>query len=145
MTNPAFALPASILGFGALWFGVLKIISLLGWQRLATSYRVAELPAVPRKWLALAYVGIIQYQRVIRANASSEGLGLAVVFPFRIGHPPLLIPWQAIGPVRKRKKWLTSIYSTTIRTSDTSSLDFEFTDDSFLAELRPWRSLIDVR
>jgi hypothetical protein len=145
MNHPAFALPIPILGFAALWCGIVKVIALLGWQRLAASYRVDELPAVPRKWLSLAYVGFIQYQNVIRANASSEGLGLSVIFPFRIGHPPLLIPWQAIGPVHKKKKWLQSRYSITIHTDDTSSLDFEFTNDSFLVELRPWLSLIDVR
>lgn len=145
MDNPAFAIPILILGFAALWFGVIKVIALLGWQRLVASYRVDELPAVPRRWLSLAYVGFIQYQNVIRANASAEGRGLSVIFPFRVGHPPLLIPWQAIGPLQHKKKWLRSMYSITIRTGDTTSIEFEFTNDSFLAELRPWLLVGEVR
>jgi hypothetical protein len=135
--------PLILLGFIAFWLGVVKVIALLGWQRLATHYHVAQVPAVPRQWLSLAYVGFIQYQRVIRAGASAEGLVLTVIFPFRVGHPPLLIPWQAIGPVHHKKKWLRSTYSVTIRTDDTSSVEFEFTDNSFLTKLRPWLSVVE--
>lgn len=145
METPAFTLSIAILGFVALWFGVIKIISLLGWRRLATQYQVDQVPAVPRQWLSLAYVGFIQYQSVIRAAASAEGLVLTVIFPFRVGHPPLLIPWQAIGPVRNKKKWLKSMYSISIHTSDITSLEFEFEDNSFLAALRPWLSVVEVR
>jgi hypothetical protein len=145
MDNPALVIPVIILGFAALWFGIIKIISLLGWQRLATHYQVDRLPLVRRHWLSLAYVRFIQYQSVIRAGASEEGLNLSVIFPFRVGHPPLLIPWHAIGPVYYKKKMFHSLYSITIRIDDTTSLEFGFADSSLLAELRPWLSVIDAR
>ena len=145
MDNPVFALPVLLLGFAALWFGIIKIISLLGWQRLATPYQVDQLPPVRRHWLSLAYVRFIQYQSVIRAGASEEGLSLSVIFPFRVGHPPLLIPWHAIGPVYYKKKMFHSLYSITIRTGDSTNLELRFANSALLAELRTWLSVIDVR
>lgn len=145
MNDPVVALPLVILGFVALWFGVIKIISLLGWRRLATHYQVDQLPAVRRQWLSLAYIRAIQYQRVIRAGASEEGLSMSVIFPFRVGHPPLLIPWHAIGPVYYKKQLLYNLYSITIRLDDATSLEFKFADSTLLTELRPWLSVIDAR
>jgi hypothetical protein len=144
MNNPAFIVPLGILSFAALWFGVIKLTSFLGWRRLATHYQVDQVPTGARRLLSLAYVRFLQYQSVIRAGAFAEGLVLTVLFPFRVGHPPLLIPWQAIGPVYCTKNWLRSIYSITISTDGTSSVEFKFTDKSFLEELRPRLLVIDL-
>jgi hypothetical protein len=46
--------------------------------------------------------------------------------------------------VYHKKKWLKSMYRTTIRTGDTTR-EFEFTDEAFLLALRPWLSMIEVR
>ena len=36
------------------------------------------------------------YSSVIRLTAASDALYASVLFPFRIGHPPLRIPWDEI-------------------------------------------------
>jgi hypothetical protein len=36
------------------------------------------------------------YSSVIRITAASDALYASVMFPFRIGHPPLRIPWEEI-------------------------------------------------
>jgi hypothetical protein len=138
MVNLPLLLPTFLLGFLALWAIIGKLIALFGWRRLANHYQVDHLPAGPRQWLSLVYVGPIKYQNVIYAQASAEGLGLSVLFLFRIGHPPLLIPWQAIGPVQYKKGWFTTSYSISIRTSDTSSIQLKFESKSFLTTLQPW-------
>ena len=37
------------------------------------------------------------YGGVVRVTAASDALYLSVVFLFRIGHPPLRIPWNEIN------------------------------------------------
>jgi len=37
-----------------------------------------------------------RYSSVIRLTAASDALYASVLFPFRIGHPPLRIPWDEI-------------------------------------------------
>jgi hypothetical protein len=36
------------------------------------------------------------YSSVIRLTAASDALYVSILFPFRIGHPPLRIPWDEI-------------------------------------------------
>jgi hypothetical protein len=36
------------------------------------------------------------YTNVVQLAPDADGLQLSVFFPFRIGHPPLLIPWREI-------------------------------------------------
>ena len=36
------------------------------------------------------------YSSVVRLTAASDALYASVLFPFRIGHPPLRIPWDEI-------------------------------------------------
>ena len=36
-------------------------------------------------------------------GSSYKGLYLAVLFPFRIGHPPLLIPWRDIKAKKEKR------------------------------------------
>lgn len=53
-------------------------------------------------------MGPASYKNVLRVWIEPDGLRLGVVLPFRPGHPPLLIPWDAIEDVRPRKVlWVT--------------------------------------
>ncbi|MGD0346628.1 MAG: hypothetical protein ABSA85_07730 [Terracidiphilus sp.] len=38
-----------------------------------------------------------KYSSVIRLTAASDALYVSILFPLRIGHPPLRIPWDEIG------------------------------------------------
>jgi hypothetical protein len=40
--------------------------------------------------------GWSHYSSVIRLTAATDALYVSVLFPFRIGHPPLRIPWDEI-------------------------------------------------
>jgi hypothetical protein len=46
--------------------------------------------------------GIAGYRNCLTLGASDEGLYMSVMLPFRIGHPPLLIPWAEIRVERRR-------------------------------------------
>lgn len=43
------------------------------------------------------------YGYVIRMVAADDALYLSVLFPFRLGHPPLCIPWSEITLSRTRR------------------------------------------
>ena len=129
--------PLALAGFVGFWCLIVKMLALAGWQRLATHYRVDRLPAGPLFRLGQASVGGIRYRGAMRAGVSAEGLALATGFPFGVGHPPLLIPWSAFGPVRgKTSFWMTS-YETSIQTP-TSSVALNFASQDLIEAVKPW-------
>ncbi|KAA9339320.1 hypothetical protein F0P96_01455 [Hymenobacter busanensis] len=131
-------MPLALAGFVGFWCLVVKLLSLMGWQRLATHFAVPELPLGPRFSVAQATVGGIRYRGVLQATVSAAGLGLRAGFPFRVGHAPLLIPWAAIGPVQAEKFLWTTSYSTAVRTPDGGSVSLRFTGEQLLEAARPW-------
>ena len=87
---------AWLLFFLALWSGIVMSMSLLGgWHRLAKTYAVAEVPAGGRAWIS-GMVGIARYNRTLTVATDANGFHLNVRRIFRIGHPPLFIPWSDI-------------------------------------------------
>jgi hypothetical protein len=38
-----------------------------------------------------------ELRRLSHGEANDEGIGLAVLWPFRLGHPPLFIPWSEMN------------------------------------------------
>ena len=84
------------LFFLALWSGIVMLMSLMGgWHRLAKSYAVAEIPAGGQSWMS-GMIGIARYNRTLTVATDANGLYLNVRRIFRIGHPPLFIPWKDI-------------------------------------------------
>jgi hypothetical protein len=45
------------------------------------------------------------YSGIIRIAAEEDSLYLSVVFPYRIGHPPLRIPWTEIQFGKTKFLW----------------------------------------
>lgn len=90
-----------------IYFGIFFIVSwltvsltfsrLTGWNKLSVKYRVHIIPkiklmrAVQVSWGSLMLAG-----NIYTLGSSSSGLFLGVLFPFRVGHNPLLIPWQDV-------------------------------------------------
>lgn len=77
-----------------------------GWDRLARRYR-APAGRRPREgqfeFIGSGAFGLGQYNGCLMAGATPVGLYLAMWFPFRVGHPPLLIPWEAIRNAETRR------------------------------------------
>jgi hypothetical protein len=48
-------------------------------------------------------VGQVAYGGSLNIYSSPEGLYLSVLFPFRLGHPPLFIPWDAVRNAKTRR------------------------------------------
>lgn len=67
-----------------------------GWGTLGKIYRRKNEVAGNLWHFRLSGVGILNYSTWLTAGASAEGLFLSLPLPFRIGHPPLFIPWADI-------------------------------------------------
>jgi hypothetical protein len=132
------AIPAFGAGFVALWCAVLWLVAQLGWRRLAADYQVASLPEGPHFLLRKAYLGPIGYGSALQAGATAAGLALRTVFPFRTGHPPLLIPWAAVGPLRAEKFLWATFYTTTLRTGNQDFITLKFIGSTLAEAARPW-------
>jgi hypothetical protein len=130
-------IPLCTAGFVAFWCLGCKVASLMGWGRLATHFQVPALSPGPRYSSGLASLGVGSYRNTVDATVSSEGMGLAADFIYRVGHPPLLIPWSAFGPVGAKKSWLLPTYRTTIQFAG-ASIILTFTSARLLAAARPW-------
>ena len=94
-----FSAPAYILIFIALWICVCKLISVFGgWQALSRVYRADSAFNDQKLWLKS--VGIrrwTNYNNCITLGVNKYELYVSVLPIFRIGHPPLLIPWTDIS------------------------------------------------
>jgi hypothetical protein len=108
------------------WFLASYLMASFGWRRLASAFRVARGPSGPGFGLAYLGVDAMQYSGmgVVRATVGAEGLGLRVLFLFRVGHPPLLLPWSALGPVVVTRSWWRTGYEVSVRVSEQRSVRF---------------------
>ena len=69
---------------------------LSGWLSLGKNYRNKN-EFTGKRWnFRVAAVGIVSYNIWLTAGANAEGLFLSLPRPFRIGHPPLFVPWADI-------------------------------------------------
>ena len=93
----------------ALWL-LISIIAAWagGWSALARDYPLAErfegrrwrLQSAQMRWGT-------HYNNCLTVGASDQGLFLATLFLFRVGHPPLFIPWRDIAARERKFLWIT--------------------------------------
>lgn len=82
------------MGFFLTWL----LSNLSGWSRLAQTYRdrgecrSASLSETAR--FRTGRLGAVNYHSVLTFVVCETGLGIRVPLLFRLGHPPLFIPWS---------------------------------------------------
>lgn len=91
----------AVLGFAvmfvALWCGIALGLSYIGgWGGLASVYRAQRAFEGRRRSFQSGNVGITRYRSALTVGANPEGLHLSVLFFFRVGHPPLFVPWEDV-------------------------------------------------
>jgi hypothetical protein len=67
-----------------------------GWRRIAKSFPASHQPNGKWFYWQSGAVGPVGYGNCLTVCSSDEGLYLAVLLPLRLGHPPLLIPWNDV-------------------------------------------------
>lgn len=80
--------------FAALSFGYARRS---GWRAMRERFGPA-LGSKPRmKWVSHAGVGGEFYRNLLFIGFDDSGIHLSTLFPFRLSHPPLMIPWNEVG------------------------------------------------
>jgi hypothetical protein len=97
------------LAFGLAFMAFISsLIGLLsGWHKLSERFRAESEPygEIHGAGPFFYYVQMcyrVNYGSLIRVIAANDALYLSALFPFRIGHPPLCIPWKEIQLSRIR-------------------------------------------
>ena len=87
-----------------LWATVLFILAHVGgWSRLAQYYQTQS-KFEGEKWsFKSGRMGLTNYSGCLTIGANDQGLYLAVFPLFRVGHPPLFIPWYDITTSKSKK------------------------------------------
>lgn len=87
------------------WLSVSLYFSVItGWRTLAEKYLAKEKPkskliqGVSVSWGSSALAG-----NIYTFASIEKGLYLSVLFPFRFGHPPVLVPWRDVKARRVQK------------------------------------------
>ena len=112
--------PAIFLAFALWWSFLCWVIAVFGgWRSLAKKYGVQRLPAGKKYYLqsaAFSRAGLpCHYGSCVTMIVCEEGLGMAVFPVFRVGHPPLLIPWDEFyRPRQKTVLWYWKFFEAEI-------------------------------
>lgn len=101
-----------LIFFVCLWCFICFFISILGgWFSLSRRFRAHTMPYGETKSAGPLFYGVkmrlrVSYGNVIRLTVATDALYISILFPFRIGHPPLCIPWSEIQMRRTTFLWL---------------------------------------
>lgn len=97
--------------FVGMWCLVSVLLSRMGgWHRLGAKFRALRPANGTRHRMQSIRLGLVNYNSCLTIHISDEGLHLATILPFRLAHPPLLIPWSELQkPVAKKSLWMTWI------------------------------------
>lgn len=91
----------------AVWVTLLPLIAWFsGWRRLAEEFRASP---DTRGRIVLGTAAMrygAHYSGVILLDGRATGLVLSVRRPFRLAHPPLLIPWTQVAAEFMRVLWM---------------------------------------
>jgi hypothetical protein len=86
----------------AVWCAICFFISLLtGWFDLGRRFKRQSVPYGETRTAGPFFYTVYmrlwsRYSSLIRFIAASDALYMSILFPLRIGHPPLRIPWDEI-------------------------------------------------
>lgn len=94
--------------FVLFWCAILFLVSAVsGWMALAQKFRLNSMFSGPSWGFQSAYKRWMgHYGNCLNVGADPTGLKFSILFPFRPGHPPLLLPWSEIS-VERRSKFLS--------------------------------------
>ncbi|MFN0129890.1 MAG: hypothetical protein ACKV19_24765 [Verrucomicrobiales bacterium] len=108
--DPAWSAPLLVTLFvlavmaPGLWCLLCLLLSRIGgWHRLALRFPAREGPKGKKRRFQSAQIGWVNYSNCLTISAEKTGLYLSVLFLFRLGQPPLLVPWSAIRNRTTRK------------------------------------------
>lgn len=104
--------------FVTFWCAVCFLVSFIsGWFTLARHFKKQTEPYGDSKTAGpFSYTVYMRfwshYSSLIRITAAGDALYLSILLPFRMGHPPLCIPWSEIKFSRTKFLFVTYVVLT---------------------------------
>ncbi len=87
-----------------------------GWRELARAYPATRRFDGEKLGVRSARLGYVNYNNCIRVSAGPAGLLLRMILPFRLAHPPILVPWTEVSVSDSGKRgWLIPPVTLTTR------------------------------
>ena len=132
------------LGAVAFWCFICFIISLAsGWHHLAGHFRAAQ-DATPNLegqafYLQRAQMNGSEYKGCLNLKVANQGLYLSVLLPFRAGHAPLLIPWNALSDFELNKIFWMNYQVTTITSPSGGKVKLGLIDQNLIKAIQSHR------
>jgi hypothetical protein len=117
-------IPVFIVCFGMFWSLIVLLISrLAGWAKLARQYP-ARGPATGRTFaMRSARFGLLgSYRNCLTVTLSLAGIHMQPMIVFRIGHDPILIPWNAVVGLSRRDLMFSPGAQLKVRDAETSGV-----------------------
>jgi hypothetical protein len=121
MNDPEYLVWLAPLGgllfFAALWLGVCFGVAGSGWQKFARRYATTVAPVGRYFTARSARVGGLfgSYRNAVRVVFMPEGIHFSVMFLFRPGHRPFMLPWGSLAKAELKRGFLGSRYEIEIR------------------------------
>lgn len=118
--SPGLVVPAAAPGFVLLWLlACAGIARLGGWSGLASRDRQSmRIPGKRSRRQSGALRHGMGYNNALTVTLSRRVPGLSVIFLFRAGHPPLLIPWRDIAVASERTRFSSVVRLSLARVPD---------------------------
>ena len=93
------------------WVVVSAVLGhLSGWATLAASFRAEKTIDGERFRFLSGSIGKrflpVSYSNCLFVTVGSQGLYLSILFPFRMGSPPLFVPWAAVQEVTQKRYFM---------------------------------------
>jgi hypothetical protein len=106
-----------LLVFPLMWIGISLLLSQLGgWARLAKHFPDDPDAVGTNYRFRSGAIGMANYGSCLSLRVCERGLRLSVLFLFRIGHPPLFIPWEQFHSLNEKRFLLfRTLYESQLR------------------------------
>jgi hypothetical protein len=112
--------PFLFIGF---WCAVCILFSRIGdWHKLARAFTASNSPHGKRFYMQSGSVGLINYRSCLNVSVTPDGMFLSVPLIFKLGHPPLFIPWIVISNREDKKTLWYETVKLTIGTPELGSI-----------------------
>ena len=111
--------------FVAMWVVVCALLARLsGWRDLAIRFRATTEVAGEKFGLSSGSMGSsnwfpVGYRNCLFVTVSDSGLGLSLIFPFRLFSPSLFISWDHIESVAEGRIWMVNCTMIKVRGTST--------------------------
>lgn len=100
-----------IAGFAILfplfWMAIVYLISRVGgWSELAARFgHDGPVTGDVFKWCSARLRVACNYSNCLTVTVCDEGIHIRTLVFFKVGHPPLFIPWTAVRDLKVRRYW----------------------------------------